>query len=173
MVMEELKKTVIITGWRDEVYPVSDSFYNPLFFLMERAATDRLGVLNYGVHINGILHHADGNGNGPVGKNKNHQQLPLMWMTRRSNTKSKYPNMLDHIVAGGQPADLSLMDNVIKECSEEAGIPANIARPGRNLRPVGVVSYEAANRCVLGEMVLPAVTLSSAPFPGSSSSLTI
>eukprot|EP00984_Skeletonema_dohrnii_P003890 scaffold1339_cov129-Skeletonema_dohrnii-CCMP3373.AAC.1 len=30
-----------------------------------------------------------------------------MWMARRSKTKSKFPSMLDHIVAGGQPAGLS------------------------------------------------------------------
>ena len=142
-VMEELKQTGIVTGWRNELYPVSDSFYNPPFFLMERAATDLLGVLSYGVHINGILHpDVDVDGNQP--------QLPLMWMARRSKTKSKYPTMLDHIVAGGQPAGLSLMENVIKECEEEAGIPPDIAVPGVNLRPAGVVSYEEANRCVAG-----------------------
>lgn len=73
-------------------------------------------------------------------------QHPLMWMARRSKSKSKYPSMLDHIVAGGQPAGLSLMENAIKECEEEAGIPPSIARPG-NLRPAGVVSYEEAKRC--------------------------
>jgi 8-oxo-dGTP pyrophosphatase MutT (NUDIX family) len=48
--------------------------------------------------------------------------------------------MLDHIVAGGQPAGLSLMDNVVKECEEEAGIPPEITRP--NVYPTGVISYE-------------------------------
>jgi 8-oxo-dGTP pyrophosphatase MutT (NUDIX family) len=150
-VMEELKEAGIVTGWRDELYPVSDSFYNPPFFLMERAATDLLGVLSYGVHINGILHpDVDVDVDENVEKNKN-QQLPLMWMARRSKTKSKYPSMLDHIVAGGQPAGLSLMENVIKECEEEAGIPPEIAMPGINLRPAGVVSYEEATRCVFGD----------------------
>jgi len=152
-VMEELKETGIVTGWRDELYPVSDSFYNPPYFLMERAATDLLGVLSYGVHINGILHpDIDDDVDDNVENSKNHQpQLPLMWMARRSKTKSKYPSMLDHIVAGGQPAGLSLMQNVIKECEEEAGIPPDIAVPGINLRPAGVVSYEEANRYVFGD----------------------
>ena len=70
MVMESLKNSGVIKGWRDELYPVSDSFYNPPLFLMERAATDLLGVLSYGVHINGILQ-PDDNSNG---------ELPLMWM---------------------------------------------------------------------------------------------
>lgn len=140
MVMESLKNSGVIKGWRDELYPVSDSFYNPPLFLMERAATDLLGVLSYGVHINGILQ-PDDDSNG---------ELPLMWMARRSKTKSKYPSMLDHIVAGGQPEGLSLMENVIKECEEEAGIPPEIARPGVNLRPAGVVSYEESQKHILG-----------------------
>ena len=57
-----------------------------------------------------------------------------MWMARRSPTKSKYPNMLDHIVAGGQPVGIGLMDNVVKECMEEAGIPEDVTRAG--IRPV-------------------------------------
>ena len=139
-IMEKLKNNGVVKGWRDELYPVSDSFYNPPVFLMERAATDLLGVLSYGVHINGIQHPDD-----------DCTELPLMWMARRSKTKSKYPSMLDHIVAGGQPAGLSLMENVIKECEEEAGIPSEIAKPGVNLRPAGVVSYEEAQEVVLND----------------------
>ena len=47
---------------------------------------------------------------------------------------------MDHIVAGGQPAGLSLMDNVVKECLEEAGIPPEITK--RGIQPAGAVSYE-------------------------------
>jgi hypothetical protein len=36
--------------------------------------------------------------------------------------------MLDNMVAGGQPLGIGLMENVIKECGEEAGIPEAIAR---------------------------------------------
>jgi len=142
LVMEALKEAGVVTGWRDELYPVSDSFYNPPIFLMERAATDLLGVLSYGVHINGIKQF-------DVNNDEDDGELPLMWMARRSKTKSKYPSMLDHIVAGGQPAGLSLMENVIKECEEEAGIPQEAARPGVNLRPAGVVSYEGAQEHVI------------------------
>lgn len=63
-----------------------------------------------------------------------------MWMARRSKTKSKYPSFLDHIVAGGQPSNLGLMENVLKECMEEAGIPSDITIQG--IRSVGAVSYE-------------------------------
>ena len=36
--------------------------------------------------------------------------------------------MLDHIVAGGLPYGITHMDNVIKECEEEASIPEDLAR---------------------------------------------
>src|SRR4051794_17390583 len=46
--------------------------------------------------------------------------------------------MYDHIVAGGQPHGISIMDNVIKECQEEASIPLTLARTAI---PVGAISY--------------------------------
>jgi hypothetical protein len=46
--------------------------------------------------------------------------------------------MLDNMVAGGQPIGIGLMDNMIKECGEEAGIPKAIARTAV---PVGMISY--------------------------------
>ena len=130
-VMDVLKNQGIIKGWRNEDYPVRASFYDPPMFVMERAAVQYLGVLEYGVHINGLVEDKDNDGGG--GKVK-------MWMARRAANKSKFPGMLDHIVAGGQPAGISLIDNCIKECQEEAGIPEDIAKAG--LKPVGLVSYE-------------------------------
>lgn len=128
-VTEQLRQDGIVKGWRDELYPIGTTFYDPPLFLMERAAVSLLGAIEYGVHINGLVRpDVDG------GETK-------MWMARRSATKSKYPGMLDHIVAGGQPAGMSLMDNVIKECLEEANIPESITRAG--IRPAGAISYEA------------------------------
>jgi len=42
------------------------------------------------------------------------------------------------MVAGGQPHGLSPRENVVKECSEEAGIPDELAAKAR---AVGAVSY--------------------------------
>ena len=133
-VMEKLRDSGYISGWRDELYPVSERFDSPPFFLIERAAASLLGVLEYGVHINGLVATDDG-------ENENDETTKtMMWMARRSKTKSKFPGYLDHIVAGGQPAGLSLMDNVIKECMEEAGIPSEITK--RGIKPGGAISYE-------------------------------
>ena len=128
-VMEELRDSNYITGWRDEMYPVANNFdkVTTPVFLIERAAASLLGVMEYGVHINGLIMSED-------------DEEVRMWMARRSKTKSKFPGFLDHIVAGGQPAGLSLMDNVIKECEEEAGIPEEVAK--RGIKPTGVISYE-------------------------------
>jgi hypothetical protein len=35
--------------------------------------------------------------------------------------------MLDHIAAGGQPHGIGIMENVIKECGEEANIDPSVA----------------------------------------------
>lgn len=126
VVTQRLKDRQIVTGWRDELYPITHSFYDEPVFAMERAAVPFLGALEYGVHINGLMQRDDG--------------VLSMWMGRRSATKSKYPGVLDHIAAGGQPIGLSLTENVIKECFEEAGIPEEISRNG--IRSAGVVSYE-------------------------------
>lgn len=126
-VMEELREGGVIKGWRDELLPVVTSFYDAKpAFLIERAAAPHMGTIQYGVHINGYI------------KNPDTGEIKL-WMARRSETKSKYPGMLDHIVAGGQPFGITLKDNVLKECEEEAGITADLAQ---NAKPVGAVSYE-------------------------------
>ena len=129
----------LITGWRNELYPVSVSFYDPPIFLIERAATSVLGILEYGVHINGIIANVKKEGN-PNTHNDDGDWL--MWMGRRSKTKSNYPGYVDHVVAGGQPYGISLLDNVVKECYEEAGIPSKYIVQHKTLIPAGIVSYE-------------------------------
>jgi 8-oxo-dGTP pyrophosphatase MutT (NUDIX family) len=108
------------------MYPVAERFDETAtpVFLIERAAASLLGVLEYGVHINGLV--------------KENDEIK-MWMARRSQTKQKFPGVLDHLVAGGLPAGLSLIDNVVKECFEEAGIPEEITL--RGLKPAGAISY--------------------------------
>lgn len=139
-IMQRLRDQGIVTGWRDEDYPVKKSFYDETLFGVERASASLLGIMEYGVHINGLVQGEDGK--------------PRMWIGRRAADKSKYPGMLDHIVAGGQPVGLSLLENVVKECNEEAGIPDEITLAG--LSSAGAISYETyserndhVTRCVL------------------------
>ena len=113
----------MIKGWRNEPYPVGRDFYAAPLLQMERAAVPLFGVRAYGVHLNGFT------GRG--------RDLKL-WVGKRSKTKQTAPGKLDHLVAGGQPLGLSLMDNLVKESAEEAGMPEALARPSR---PAGFVSY--------------------------------
>lgn len=46
-VMEKMRDDGVVTGWRDEEYPVSTGFYNEPYFVIERAATSLLGILEY------------------------------------------------------------------------------------------------------------------------------
>lgn len=112
-----------LTGWRDEYYSVSRSFASKRLFLLERAALSYLGITGYGVHINGYVRKADG---------------IHMWVAKRSKNKPTSPGKLDQIAAGGQPYDIGLLENVIKECEEEASIPRALAKQAQ---PVSAISY--------------------------------
>jgi len=120
-----LKADGKVSGWRGELYPVKTSYAAAALFQMERAAVPRLGVRAYGVHMNGYVRTPGG---------------LKMWVARRSRTKPTFPGMLDNMVAGGQPIGLSLFENLVKECGEEAGIPPALAR---RAVAVGAVSYVA------------------------------
>jgi 8-oxo-dGTP pyrophosphatase MutT (NUDIX family) len=119
----------LFTGWRDEPYPVGTGWGSPPLFEMERTCVPRFGVSAYGVHVNGFVRKAAG---------------IHLWVGRRAMDKPTYPGQLDNIIAGGQPVGLGLMENVIKEAQEEAGVPASLAATAR---PVGAISYrhEAAD----------------------------
>ncbi|XP_013663190.1 nudix hydrolase 20, chloroplastic [Brassica napus] len=113
----------IIPGIRNELYPVKPSFNAPAVFSLERAAAPYFGLKGYGVHMNGYVER-DGQ--------------KSLWIGKRSLTKSTYPGMLDHLVAGGLPHGISCGDNLVKECEEEAGISKVIAD---RAIAVGAVSY--------------------------------
>lgn len=122
-VLESLRERGVIDGWRDELYPVNRTWSDPARLLIERAAVPWFGVRGYGVHMNGYVREAGG---------------MKMWVARRSLTKPTGPGKLDQMVAGGQPANIGLRENMIKECQEEAGIPPDIAE---RVRAVGAISY--------------------------------
>lgn len=108
---------------RGERYAVSARWGEEPLFTIDRAVVAVFGIRAYGVHVNGWLRRADG--------------LHL-WIGRRAPDKAVAPGKLDNIIAGGQPAGLSLMDNLVKEAAEEADIGEELAR---RAVPVGLVSY--------------------------------
>jgi len=115
-VLEILREQGLVPGWRGELYPVhhgGTAFEGESFFDMERAASTLFGIRTYGVNLHGYLRQDD--------------QLSL-WIARRSQSKETSPGKLDIVVGGGQPSNISLKDNLIKECQEEAGIPGDLAK---------------------------------------------
>ncbi|KAF5191465.1 Nudix hydrolase domain, partial [Thalictrum thalictroides] len=109
------------------LYPVKSSYGTPLCFSLERAAAPYFGIKAYGVHMSGYVER-DGE--------------KYLWIGKRSEVKPTYPGMLDHLVAGGLPHNMTCKENIIKECEEEAGIPKSISTAAV---PVGAVSYMDIN----------------------------
>jgi isopentenyldiphosphate isomerase len=121
--LRDLHRGGWFAAWREERYPVTPDLKQPALMAMERAAVPFFGIRAFGVHLTGYVSRADG---------------LHVWVQRRARDKSTYPGMLDNTVAGGQPEGLGLMENVIKECGEEASIPPQIARQAR---AVGAITY--------------------------------
>ena len=109
--------------WREEAYPVTWEFSRPALMTMERAAVPWFGVRAYGPHMTGYVRKKDG---------------LHIWVPKRSSDKPTFPGELDNTVAGGQPAGIGLLDNLVKECGEEAAIPPELARQAK---AVGYISY--------------------------------
>ena len=129
-VTRALKDQGLIKGWRDELLPVVNNFGSEPALLIERAAYPFFGIKGFGVHLNGYVRP------GVISRTPGGEMK--LWVATRSPTKSTWPGMLDHMVAGGQPHGISPTENVIKECGEEAGVPAELAA---RAIPTSVVSY--------------------------------
>ncbi|WP_417790406.1 DUF4743 domain-containing protein [Terasakiella pusilla] len=119
----KLREDGLLGPWRNEMYPVKRKWEDESLFDIERAMTPYFGIRAFGVHMNGFVRTNEG---------------LKMWIAKRSMTKATSPGMWDNMVAGGQPVGLSLRENMIKECAEEAGVPAGLA--GR-VKQVGGVAY--------------------------------
>ncbi|KAL7662410.1 Nudix hydrolase domain-containing protein [[Candida] zeylanoides] len=131
-------------GWRDELYTVYNPSHTP-YMLIERVFSVLLGVVTYGVHINGYVP-ADG----PA-------QPMRLWVPRRAATKSTYPGMLDNTVAGGVGHPFGVWETVVKECHEEAGLDPQFVVS--HTTSAGAVSYmyQPQLSAVAGLVVQPEV----------------
>lgn len=125
----------MLAGWRDEGWPVKASFDSPVRLVVERAAGPFFGVRGFGCHINGFV------AGGATG------EALRLWVARRAATKPTYPGKLDHVVAGGLSHGERPGENVVKECAEEASIPASLAA---SAKPAGVVSYSQCDETQWG-----------------------
>ena len=122
-VTDRLIEAGLVRKRRNERYPVLAEWGAPLLATVDRGAAVALGIKSFGIHLNGVVETADG---------------LLLWVAKRAADRALAPGKLDNIVAGGQPAGLSLAENVVKECAEAAGIPPELARQAV---PAGALTY--------------------------------
>ncbi len=122
-VIDRLRSDGVIAPQRDEDYAVRQYIGGGELMRIDRSAAEAFGVLSTGFHLNGVRGRGDD---------------VVMWIARRALDRPTYPGALDNMVAGGQPAGLTLVQNLVKECREEADIPPGLAL---SARPAGLISY--------------------------------
>ncbi|HSE73263.1 MAG TPA: DUF4743 domain-containing protein [Dongiaceae bacterium] len=122
-VARDLYEAGLFAGWRNEWFPVLTRFGAPPLMRLERAAVPMFGVQAFGVHMNGFVR-AGG-------------RLKL-WVGTRAADRPVEPGKLDHLVAGGLPLGMGVQECLVKECEEEASIPAALAA---RATPVGAIRY--------------------------------
>ncbi|MSO96811.1 MAG: DUF4743 domain-containing protein [Rhodospirillaceae bacterium] len=106
-----------------ELYGVKNNWAEPEQLRIDRALVPGFGFRAFGVHVNGFVRRPSG---------------IHLWIGTRAMSCRVEPGKLDNMVAGGQPAHLSLMDNLVKECGEEAGLDESFARQAQ---PTGTITY--------------------------------
>ena len=115
----------VLSGWRDELYPIHGHYNNNGWMInMERAASPLFGINTYGVHMTAYVNTEDG---------------IKIWVPRRSAKKQTYSGMLDNTVAGGLATGEKPFKALIREASEEASFPEQLVR--YHAKPRGTVSY--------------------------------
>ena len=116
---------------RGEDYAVVAAWGDPPLMRLDRAYVSAFGARAFGLHVNGFQR--DG-------------ERIRLWIGKRAADRQVEPGKLDNLVAGGQPAGLSLSANLLKEAREEADIPEALAA---RARPVGAITY-----CMEGKLGL-------------------
>ncbi|KIJ62490.1 hypothetical protein HYDPIDRAFT_157902 [Hydnomerulius pinastri MD-312] len=124
----------ILRGWSNEIYPV----YTPrqfrreraeasgLAFGIERAALPLFGFVNFGCLLTAFY---DCSTTGRT----------MVWVPRRSFSKSTWPGRYDCTVGGGMGLGEDPAETIVRECTEEASLPAEFVKA--NLRSTGVLTF--------------------------------
>lgn len=107
-----LRTKGLLPAWRDELINVWDLPQRSVRLQIERGAARFFGVVTQAVHLNGLVAR-DG-----------HWSL---WVARRSLAKAVDPGLRDNLVAGGIIAGADPAGTLLRECAEEAGMPAGLA----------------------------------------------
>jgi hypothetical protein len=127
LAVDRLVADGVLPKKRHEQYPVLTGWGAAPLATLDRGASPYFGIRAFGVHLNGYVLAPDGS--------------VSLWIGTRSLDKAIAPGKLDNIVAGGQPIGLSLRENLIKECAEEANLQEDLARRAKS---VGAITYRFA-----------------------------
>ena len=111
-VVEDLHNRSLIGPLLGEIYPVTASHMASPEFLIDRTVASYFGSRTFGQHLNGFVGQGDS---------------MKMWLGQRAQHRGYEPGKLDQLVAGGFPYGVTALDNLRKECEEEAGMPATLA----------------------------------------------
>jgi 8-oxo-dGTP pyrophosphatase MutT (NUDIX family) len=113
--------------FRREEFDVRATFDGPVLARIDRGGLSLLGIQALGVHLNGLVRREAG--------------LHL-WVGRRAHDRALDPGKLDHLVAGGVPAGMTIGETLIKEAAEEAGMDETLAS---RAIATGIVTYQHAH----------------------------
>ncbi|KAF7872662.1 uncharacterized protein EAF02_008733 [Botrytis sinoallii] len=116
----------VLSGWRDELYPVYGPG-NEVLWSIERSASVLFGILGYGIHMMAYVRCPEV------------KYGMKLWVPRRSATKQTYPSMLDNTVAGGMSTGEDKFEALVRECMEEASFPEDVVR--KNAKAHGALTY--------------------------------
>ena len=107
-----VKKKIIkvITG---EMFPCTLNIMGKVYFELDRALVEYLGIRGYGVHL--------------VAYVKENKKIKI-WTPKRAKNKLIEPNKLDNTVAGGISAGETIYEALIRESYEEAALEKKIIR---------------------------------------------
>jgi len=135
-VVEALVVENRVPKWRNETFDVAARWGDAPIFRVDRGAVPFFGVRAYGVHLNGYRRASTG---------------MMLWIGRRAPDKRVAPDKLDNLVAGGIGDGHGIVDTLIKECGEEAGLPEGLA--ARSV-PAGAVTYRMETELGIRDDVL-------------------
>jgi isopentenyldiphosphate isomerase len=114
-----------IKTYLNEPYPVTAGDRSLSLMTIDRSAVSHFGLRSFGQHLCGYVQKKDG---------------IHSWVARRARDRYIAPGKLDNMVAGGLPWHISLQQNLIKECAEEAGMEEDLSRQSQ---ATGTISYFA------------------------------
>ena len=155
-VVDALARQGVVQPRFGELYPVTLGDRDEALFVIDRAVVAHFGFPTFGQHMNGFVRRFDG---------------IHMWIGRRARDRHLFPGRLDQLVAGGLPHGIAPMENLVKECWEEAGIERSqaleasfvgnlryCAQTGKGAKPDTLLCYDLElpedfePRCTDGEV---------------------